>query len=134
MDKMIENDRGTTVSNDGATIIGLLDIEHPAAKILVDIAKSQDNEVGDGTTSVVVFAGELMKECKNFIEEGMLSYTLIDALNQALKLALEKLKEFCIDVGDDKEKKREMLIKCAETALNSKLLSNYKTHFAELVV
>ena len=60
-----------TISNDGATIIGLLDIVHPAAKTLSDIAKSQDNEVGDGTTSVVVFAGELLKESRNFIDEGM---------------------------------------------------------------
>lgn len=58
MDKMITQPSGnTTISNDGATIINLLDVSHPAARILVDIAKSQDNEVGDGTTSVVVLAG-----------------------------------------------------------------------------
>jgi T-complex protein 1 subunit eta len=68
MDKMITTEKGTTISNDGATILNLLDIEHPAAKILVDIAKSQDNEVGDGTTTVTLFAGELLKESKGFIE------------------------------------------------------------------
>ena len=56
-----------TISNDGATVLGLLDIEHAAAKILVDIAKSQDNEVGDGTTTVTILAGELMKNAKGFI-------------------------------------------------------------------
>ena len=65
MDKMIIGDGGTTISNDGATIIKLLNIEHPAAKSLADVAKSQDNEVGDGTTSVMIFAGELLKE-ENF--------------------------------------------------------------------
>jgi len=71
MDKMITDKSGTTISNDGATILKLLDIVHPAAKVLVDIAKSQDNEVGDGTTSVTLLAGEFMKEAKAFIEEGM---------------------------------------------------------------
>jgi len=61
MDKLIHDGRSVTISNDGATLIGLLDIVHPAAKTLVDIARSQDNEVGDGTTSVVLTAGELMK-------------------------------------------------------------------------
>jgi T-complex protein 1 subunit eta len=61
MDKLIHDGRGVTISNDGATLIALLDIVHPAAKTLVDIARSQDNEVGDGTTSVVLVAGELLK-------------------------------------------------------------------------
>ena len=64
MDKLIHSENSTTISNDGATLISLLDIVHPAAKTLVDIAKSQDNEVGDGTTSVVLLAGELLKESK----------------------------------------------------------------------
>ena len=71
MDKLIHSGRDITISNDGATLIALLDIVHPAAKTLVDIAKSQDNQVGDGTTSVVLTAGELLKQAKQFIEEGM---------------------------------------------------------------
>ena len=70
MDKLIHDDNGqVTISNDGATIMKLLDIVHPAAKTLVDIAKSQDAEVGDGTTSVVVLACEFLKQCKPFVEE-----------------------------------------------------------------
>ena len=72
MDKLIHDGRSVTISNDGATLIGLLDIVHPAARTLVDIAQSQDNEVGDGTTSVVLMAGELMKQSKSLIEEGIL--------------------------------------------------------------
>lgn len=71
MDKMIKSGQGVTISNDGATILKLLDVVHPAAKVLVDIAKSQDNEVGDGTTSVTLLASELLKEAKPFVEEGM---------------------------------------------------------------
>lgn len=72
MDKLIVDQKGAaTISNDGATIMKLLDIVHPAAKTLVDIAKSQDAEVGDGTTSVVILAGEFLKQCKPFVEEGV---------------------------------------------------------------
>lgn len=81
---MITTSRDTTISNDGATILGLLDIEHPAAKILVDIAKSQDNEVGDGTTTVTILAGELMKNAKTFIEDGMNPQILVRGYKKAL--------------------------------------------------
>jgi len=93
MDKMI-TDKGTTITNDGATVLKLLDIAHPAAKSLVDISKSQDNEVGDGTTTVTLLAGELLKEAKGFIEEGMHSQVIISGFKEALRLTLEKLKSF----------------------------------------
>lgn len=72
-----------TISNDGATIMKLLDIVHPAAKTLVDIARSQDAEVGDGTTSVVLLAGELMKMCKPFIEDGVHPQVIVRAFRKA---------------------------------------------------
>ena len=72
MDKLIVNDRGEAqITNDGATILKLLDIVHPAARTLVDIARAQDAEVGDGTTSVVLLAARLLKEIKGYIEEVM---------------------------------------------------------------
>lgn len=71
MDKMIQSGTKVTISNDGATILNLLEVVHPAARVLVDIAKSQDDEVGDGTTSVTLLTGELLKEAKPFIEEGI---------------------------------------------------------------
>lgn len=64
MDKMIETEREHVISNDGATIISLLDLAHPASRILADISKAQDEEVGDGTTSVIILAGELLKSAK----------------------------------------------------------------------
>lgn len=134
MDKMITTARDTTISNDGATVLGLLDIEHAAAKILVDIAKSQDNEVGDGTTTVTILAGELMKNAKGFIEDGMNPQVIMRGYKRALEVCLAHLDNLTIKIDESPDKKRDMLIKCAETALNSKLLSHYKNFFAEIVV
>ena len=135
MDKLIHNQRDVTISNDGATIISLLDVVHPAAKTLVDIAKSQDNEVGDGTTSVVLFAGELLKESKQFIEEGMHSQIIIKGYREAMKQCIERIREVSVKIGDKTpEEKRSLLRKCAETSLNSKIISKYKEFFSEMVV
>lgn len=135
MDKLIHDGRSVTISNDGATLIGLLDIVHPAAKTLVDIAKSQDNEVGDGTTSVVMMAGELLKQSKTFIDEGMHSQIIIKGYREALKLCLDRIKEISVKIGDKTpEEKRDLLLKCAMTSLNSKIISKQKEFFAEMVV
>lgn len=135
MDKLIHDGRGVTISNDGATLIGLLDIVHPAAKTLVDIAQSQDNEVGDGTTSVVICAGELLKQAKSFIEEGMHSQIIIKGYREACRKCLERIREISIKIGDKSDaEKRDLLIKCAQTSLNSKIISKYKVFFSEMVV
>ncbi|KAK4388912.1 T-complex protein 1 subunit eta [Sesamum angolense] len=100
MDKLIHDEKGnTTISNDGATIMKLLDIVHPAAKILVDIAKSQDSEVGDGTTTVVLLAGEFLKEAKPFVEDGVHPQNLIRSYRTASYLAIEKIKELAVPGG-----------------------------------
>ena len=91
MDKLIRDSGKTTISNDGATIVKLLDIVHPAAKTLVDISISQDNEVGDGTTSVILLAGELLRESKNFIDEGMAPQVIIKGLKEALRIVRNDL-------------------------------------------
>ena len=117
MDKLVYDERGSaTISNDGATIMKLLDIVHPAAKTLVEIAKSQDAEVeflctyrnilswtiiylvfqllvkvGDGTTSVVVLAGELLKQSKEFVEDGVPPIIIIRGLRKACELVSEIL-------------------------------------------
>ena len=135
MDKLIHTQRDVTISNDGATILSLLDIVHPAAKTLVDIAKSQDNEVGDGTTSVTIFAGELLKESKQFIEEGMHPSIIIKGYREAMTKSIERIREVSIKIADDSvEGRREILKKCAQTSLNSKIISNYKEFFADMVV
>ena len=135
MDKMIIGDNGTTISNDGATIIKLLNIEHPAAKSLADVAKSQDNEIGDGTTSVMIFAGELLKEAKQFIEDGISPQIIINGFWRGLQLALKKLSECAVTINEkSEEEKRNLLLKCAETSLNSKLIANYKEFFSKMIV
>jgi T-complex protein 1 subunit eta len=92
-----------TISNDGATIMKLLDIVHPAAKALVDIARSQDNEVGDGTTTVVVLAGEFLKEVRSFIEEGVNPRTIVRGYREAGRLAVEKVKEIAVKIERNDE-------------------------------
>ena len=135
MDKLIHDGRCVTISNDGATLIGLLDIVHPAAKTLVDIAQSQDNQVGDGTTSVVLTAGELLRQSKTFIEEGMHSQIIIKGYRNALQLCLDRIREISIKIGDKSdEEKRELLIRCAQTSLNSKIISRQKEFFSKMVV
>jgi T-complex protein 1 subunit eta len=87
MDKLIVDARGeATISNDGATILKLLDVVHPAAKTLVDIARAQDAEVGDGTTSVCLLAGELLKQSKGFVEDGVSPQIIIKAYRRAAQL------------------------------------------------
>jgi len=136
MDKLIVDNRGkATISNDGATIMKLLDIVHPAAKTLVDIAKSQDAEVGDGTTSVVMLAGEFLKQCKPFVEEGVHPRVIIKSFRRATQLALEKIKELSVGVAkENKEELRELLVKCAATAMSSKLIHQQKDFFSHMVV
>ncbi|KAJ1432148.1 TCP-1-like chaperonin intermediate domain superfamily [Sesbania bispinosa] len=108
MDKLIHDDKGSvTISNDGATIMKLLDIVHPAAKILVDIAKSQDSEVGDGTTTVVLLAAEFLREAKPFVEDGVHSQNLIRSYRTASSLAIEKIKELAVSIEGKSWKKRK---------------------------
>ncbi|XP_044133141.1 T-complex protein 1 subunit eta [Bufo gargarizans] len=136
MDKLIVDDRGkATISNDGATILKLLDVVHPAAKTLVDIAKSQDAEVGDGTTSVTLIAAEFMKQVKPYVEEGLHPQVIIRAFRTATQKAVDKIRELAVTVKkDDKEEQRRLLEKCAATALSSKLIAVQKDFFSKMVV
>ncbi|CAG8553322.1 367_t:CDS:10 [Acaulospora morrowiae] len=136
MDKLIVDEKGeVTISNDGATIMKLLDIVHPAAKTLVDIARSQDAEVGDGTTSVVLLAGEFLKEVKGYIEEGVSPHVIIKGYRKAAQLAINKVKEIAVKIERDNEAEfRNLLLKCAGTAMSSKLIHSHKDFFTEMVV
>lgn len=99
MDKLVHSGSNVTISNDGATIMRLLDIAHPAAKMLVDIARSQDAEVGDGTTSVVVLAGEFLVAAKGFLEEGIHPQTIIRGFRKACRTAKALVAELSIDTN-----------------------------------
>lgn len=135
MDKLIHDQGKVTISNDGATIIKLLDIVHPAAKTLCDIAKAQDDEVGDGTTSVTLLAGEMLKSVKMYIEDGVHPQIIIKGFRDAQHHVQRELKELSIKISrEDKEATRDMLLKCGGTALNSKLISGQKEFFSKMVV
>jgi T-complex protein 1 subunit eta len=136
MDKLIHDDNGqVTISNDGATIMKLLQIVHPAANTLVQISMSQDAEVGDGTTSVVLLAGEFLRECKPYIEEGMHPQTIVKAYREACAVALKKLDSMAVHLDVmDPAARNDMLLKSAATSLSSKLVSGHKEFFAKMVV
>eukprot|EP00051_Salpingoeca_urceolata_P032111 m.14327 g.14327 ORF g.14327 m.14327 type:complete len:551 (+) comp4776_c0_seq1:174-1826(+) len=136
MDKLIVQGKDSgTISNDGATIMKLLDIVHPASRTLVDIAKSQDAEVGDGTTSVVLLAGEILRQVKPYVEEGVHPQVIIRSVRQAASLAVAKIREIAEQVPrGSPEELRSLLIKCAATSLSSKLVAHQKEFFSALVV
>ncbi|CAK7214017.1 T-complex protein 1 subunit eta [Sporothrix curviconia] len=134
---MVDANGRQTITNDGATVMKLLDIVHPAARILVDIARSQDAEVGDGTTSVVVLAGEILKEVKEHVEQGVSSQIIIKGLRRACTMAVNKIKEIAISTeseASDSEAHRETLSKLAATAMTSKLIKRNTGFFTKMVV
>jgi T-complex protein 1 subunit eta len=135
MDKLVFDGHAVTISNDGATIMKLLDVVHPAAKMLVDVSMSQDAEVGDGTTSVVLLASEFLKQAKPFIEDGVHPQIIVRAYRRAALKAVARIKEMAIGVDtSDPDGSRKMLERCAATALNSKLISQQQDFFAPMVV
>jgi len=107
----------------------LLDIVHPAARILTDIARSQDAEVGDGTTSVVVLAGEILKEIRDFVDQGVSSRTIMKGLRRASDMAVNKVKEIAVNTTDGNQ--RETLRKLAATAMSSKLIHRNADFFTK---
>ncbi len=133
MDKMLVDTIGDiTITNDGATILDKMDVQHPAAKMLVQIAKGQDEEVGDGTKTSVIFAGELLKAAEALLEKNVHPVVIVNgykrALEEAVRFANEKLAE---DVSIED---LETLKKIAATALTSKAVHGVRDHFAEIAV
>ena len=109
-------------------------MDNPAAKVLVDIAKTQDDTVGDGTTSVTVLCGELLREAEFLINQRIHPMTIVAGWRQAVKIARETLEEMAIDNSEDEDKFKEDLLNIARTTLSSKLLFVEKDHFANLAV
>lgn len=129
MDKLVAKGSRATISNDGATIMKLLEVAHPAAKTLVDISISQDTAVGDGTTSVVLLAAEILSKLKPLVEEGISPTNMIQTIRKAGMFAVDLVSSLAAKVDEE-----EMLLKCAGTALNSKLISSHRDLFAPMVV
>ncbi|KAF6036821.1 CCT2 [Bugula neritina] len=123
-----------TVTNDGATIMKSIGVDNPAAKVLVDISKVQDDEVGDGTTSVVVLACELLKEAEQLVSQKMHPQTIISGWRKSVDVARAALEKFARNHGDDPVKFREDLMNIARTTLSSKILTGHKDYFSNLAV
>jgi len=138
MDKILQSmSRGeeVTVTNDGATILKSIFTDNPAAKILVDISKTQDAEVGDGTTSVTVLAAELLREAEKLVDSKIHPQTVIQGWRLAAAAAREALEKSAKDNSADEAKWREDLFNIARTTLSSKVLGSiYKDQFARLCV
>lgn len=123
-----------TVTNDGATILKSVVVDNPAAKVLVDIARTQDDEVGDGTTSVTVLCGELLREAEKLVEARVHPMTIIDGWRKAVDVARAALEASAVDHSADEEAFKRDLTNIARTTLSSKLVTHDKEHFAQLAV
>ncbi len=132
MDKMLVDSLGdVTVTSDGATVLDEVDVQHPAAKMLVEVAKTQDDEVGDGTTTAVVLAGELLKQAEGLLDQGVHPTVITAGYRKAADFAVKTLNEVAVPVElDDTEK----LEKIAVTAMHGKGLGSGTEHFAKIAV
>jgi len=131
MDKMIVDSLGDViVTNDGVTILKEMAIEHPSAKMIVEIAKTQENEVGDGTTTVVILAGELLKNAQELLSKGIHPTMIVKGYRLAEEKAQDILKKLARPLNNDKA----ILTKIAQTAMTGKGAEQAKEHLSEIVV
>ena len=133
MDKMLVDSLGdVTITNDGATILKEIDVQHPAAKMMVEISKATDNEVGDGTTSVVILAGALIEKAEDLITKDVHPTIIVDGYRKSAQKAIEILNKIAqkIDGGNEKSE----LLKIAKTSMQTKLVSKEAAELAGLVV
>jgi len=132
MDKMLVDTLGdVTITNDGATILKEIDVQHPAAKMMVEITKSVDNEVGDGTTSVVVLAGSLLEKAEELINKKIHPTVIVDGYRKSAEKAIELLKEVAEKIDPTN---KEYLKKIASTSMSSKLTANKSPELSQVIV
>jgi thermosome len=132
MDKMLIDNLGDiTITNDGAAILNEIDVEHPAAKMMVEIAKTQDDMVGDGTTTAVVLASELLKKAEELLDQNIHPTILVAGYRKAAQKAIEIIGKTSVPVDIED---RKTLLKVALTSMNSKAVGSAKEHFAEIAI
>jgi len=132
LDKMLVDSLGdVTITNDGATILKEIDVQHPAAKMIVEISKTVDNEVGDGTTSSVVFGGALLARAEDLLKKDVHSSTIIEGFQAASEKALEIYSQLSKKIQPDD---KASLLKIASTSMQSKLISEDSSSLSKIVV
>jgi archaeal chaperonin len=132
MDKMLIDSLGDiTITNDGAAILNEIEVEHPAAKMMVEIAKTQDDMVGDGTTTAVVLAGELLKRAEELLDQNIHPTIIVSGYRKAAQKAMETINKIAIEVDIDD---RATLKKVAVTSMASKAVGPAKEHFADIAI
>jgi thermosome len=132
MDKMLVDTLGdVTITSDGRTILDEIDVEHPAAKMMVEVAKTQDDEVGDGTTTSVIVAGELLVKAEDLLKKNVHPTVIIDGYRKAADEALETLEKIAIPVAPTE---KESLKKVAMTSMASKLVAENREQLADIAV
>jgi thermosome len=132
MDKMLIDGIGDiTITNDGAAILKEIDVEHPAAKIMVEIAKTQDDMVGDGTTTAVVFASELLKKAEELLNQKVHPTILVSGYRKAAQKAIEVVEKIAVQVDVED---REIMKKVALTSMAGKAVGSANEHFAEIAI
>ena len=132
MDKMLVDPTGdVTITNDGATILKEIEIEHPIAKMLVEVARSVDNEAGDGTKSVVVFAGSLIENAEELLDRDVHPTIVVEGFRQASKKAIEFLKDISMEIIP---KDKIFLHKIAETTIATKLVTTNSELLSKLAI
>ena len=133
LDKMLVDDIGdVTITNDGATILKQLEVTHPAAKVLVELSQIQDREVGDGTTSVVILAAELLKRANELVKQHIHPTSIMAGYRLALKESVNCIQKSLAIKTNSLD--RNVLIQCAKTSMSSKLIGGESDFFAEMVV
>ncbi|MHA2089429.1 MAG: thermosome subunit alpha [Candidatus Kariarchaeaceae archaeon] len=131
MDKMLVDSFGDVViTNDGATILKEIDVQHPGSKFIIDLAKTQDDEVGDGTTTVVVLAGELLKNAEQLIDLDVHPSIIVEGYRLSMHESIKLLEEVAIDVESED---RDSLLHIAQTSMSSKIIAYEKEGLAEIV-
>ena len=132
MDKMLIDSLGDiTITSDGATVLEEIDVQHPAAKMMIEVAKTQDKEVGDGTTTSVLLAGALLNKADELIEDNIHPSIIINGYQVASEKALEALEKASIDVDMDD---RETLMKISNTSMRSKAVTSARDHLSNIVI
>jgi thermosome len=132
MDKMLIDSLGDiTITSDGAKILEEVDVQHPAAKMMIEVAKTQDKEVGDGTTTAVVLAGELLKKAEEMLDQDIHPSLIVSGYQKAADKAVSVLEKIALPVDMDD---RETLLKLANTSMRSKSVASARFHLGEIVV